>query len=169
MIESSAGLLRSQRTGTRIHRSTGVPIMTEITFARPSALIFIFSTLVISAACMARSNRCSGYFRRRLTISCEEYGTQPKEETKMKRHILITAALAMLATTAASAQTINVRAKVPLSFAVGSSILPAGEYSLQTLGFGHALAMRNRDANVTKLVLSNSCQSRTATKNKLIF
>ena len=87
----------------------------------------------------------------------------------MKRHILITAALAMLATTAASAQTINVRAKVPLSFAVGSSILPAGEYSLQTLGFGNALAMRNRDANVTKLVLSTVCQSRTATKNKLIF
>ena len=87
----------------------------------------------------------------------------------MKGRILITAALAMLATTAASAQTINVKAKVPFSFAVGSSILPAGEYSLQTLGFGHALAMRNRDANVTKLVLSNSCQSRTATKNKLVF
>jgi len=141
--------------------------MTEITLARPDALIF--STRVISGACMARSHRQKEYFQSRLTVSCEEYGTQPKEKTKMKRRILITAALAMLATTAASAQTINVRAKVPFSFAVGSSILPAGEYSLQTLGFGNALAMRNRDANVTKLVLSTVCQSRTATKNKLIF
>ena len=87
----------------------------------------------------------------------------------MKRNMLIIAALAMLVTTAAGAQTINVKAKVPFRFAVGSSILPAGEYSLQTLGFGHALAMRNRDANVTKLVLSNVCQSRTAAKNRLIF
>jgi len=87
----------------------------------------------------------------------------------MKRSILITAALAMLATTAASAQTINVKARVPFSFVVGSATLPAGEYSLQTLGFGHALEMRNRDANITKLVLSNVCQSRTATKDKVIF
>src|SRR5262245_17521168 len=87
----------------------------------------------------------------------------------MKRYTLIIAALAMLVTTAASAQTINVKARVPFSFSVGSSILPAGEYSLQSLGLGRALAMRNRDVNITKVVLSNSCQSPTATKSKLIF
>jgi len=87
----------------------------------------------------------------------------------MKRYKLIIVGLAMLVTAAASAQIINVKAKVPFSFAVGSSMLPAGEYSLQSLGFGHALAIRNRDANVTKLVLSNVCQSRTAAKNRLIF
>lgn len=96
-------------------------------------------------------------------------GTQPKEETKMKKRTLIIAALAMLATTAASAQTINVKAKVPFSFVVGKVSLPAGEYSLQSLGLGHAVEMRNRDAKIAKLVLSNICQSRTATKNKLIF
>jgi len=121
------------------------------------------------AACIARSHRCKSYFQSPLMVSCEIPGTQPKEETTMKSCTLIIAALAMLATTAASAQTINVKAKVPFSFAVGSSVLPAGEYSLQSLGLGHALAMRNRDANVTKVVLSNVCQSRTTTNSKLIF
>ena len=88
----------------------------------------------------------------------------------MRGNILITAAaLAMLATMAASAQTINVKAIVPFSFIVGRSTLSAGEYSLKTMSNGQVLALSNLDAKITELVLSNSCESLTASKTKLVF
>jgi len=87
----------------------------------------------------------------------------------MRGNILIAMALAMLATTAASAQTVNVKATVPFSFIVGQSTLPAGEYSLKAMGNGQVLEMRNFDAKINQLVLSNSCESRTASKTKLVF
>lgn len=88
----------------------------------------------------------------------------------MKRNLVITAALALLATTAASAQTVNVKATVPFSFIVGRLTLPAGEYALQTVNSGQVLAMTNPDAKITKLVLSNACESqRAASETKLIF
>jgi hypothetical protein len=88
----------------------------------------------------------------------------------MKRNLVITAALALLATTAASAQTVNVKATVPFSFIVGRSTLPAGEYSLQTMNNGQVLAMSNRDAKITNLALSNACESlRAASQTKLVF
>ena len=93
-----------------------------------------------------------------------------RKETKMRGNILITAAaLAMLATMAASAQTINVKATVPFSFIVGRSTLSAGEYSLKTMSNGQVLALSNLDAKITELVLSNSCESLTASKTKLVF
>ena len=87
----------------------------------------------------------------------------------MKRNILITAALAMLAITAASAQTVKLKATVPFSFIVGRFTLPAGEYSLKTMSNGQVLAMSNLDAKTTQLVLSNACESLTASNTKLIF
>ena len=87
----------------------------------------------------------------------------------MRGNILITMALAMLATLAASAQTINVKATVPFSFSVGRSTLSAGEYSLKTMSNGQVLALSNLDAKITELVLSNSCESRRASKTKLVF
>ena len=93
-----------------------------------------------------------------------------RKETKMRGNILITAAaLAMLATMAASAQTINVKAIVPFSFIVGRSTLSAGEYSLKTMSNGQVLALSNLDAKITELVLANSCESLTAGKTKLVF
>ena len=87
----------------------------------------------------------------------------------MKGTIVITAALAMLATTVASAQSIKVKATVPFSFIVGQSTLPAGEYTLKAMSNGQVLEMRNLDAKITRLVLSNSCESRPASKTKLVF
>jgi hypothetical protein len=87
----------------------------------------------------------------------------------MRGNILITAALATLATMAASAQTINVKATVPFSFIVGRSTLSAGEYSLKTMSNGQVLALSNLDAKMTELVLLNSCESLTASKTKLVF
>ena len=87
----------------------------------------------------------------------------------MRGNILLTAALATLATIAASAQTVNVKATVPFSFIVGRSTLSAGEYSLKTMSNGQVLALSNREAKITELVLSNSCESLTASKTKLVF
>src|SRR5437667_7505084 len=95
-----------------------------------------------------------------------KHGIQPEEETQMKRNILITAALAMLAITAASAQTVKLKATVPFSFIVGRFTLPAGEYSLKTMSNGQVLAMSNLDAKTTQLVLSNACESLTASNTK---
>jgi hypothetical protein len=87
----------------------------------------------------------------------------------MKRNLVITAALALLATTAASAQTVNVKATVPFSFIVGRSTLPAGEYTLKATSNGQIVELRNFDAKINQLVLSNSCESRTGTQSKLVF
>jgi len=92
-----------------------------------------------------------------------------REEIKMRGNILLTAALATLATIAASAQTVNVKATVPFSFIVGRSRLSAGEYSLKTMSNGQVLALSNLDAKITELVLSNSCESLTTSKTKLVF
>jgi hypothetical protein len=94
-----------------------------------------------------------------------------KEETKMKRNLLITAAFALLGTMVASAQTLNVKAKIPFSFVVNHATLPAGEYSLNSVDDqGTALAIRNLDSKTTNLALSNACVSANgASKTKLVF
>ncbi len=90
----------------------------------------------------------------------------------MKRNLLLFAAtLALVVTTAASAQTIKVTATVPFSFIVNRATLPAGEYLVQSLDdHGKVLAIRDLDTNATNLVLSNSCTSlKSASQTKLIF
>jgi hypothetical protein len=89
----------------------------------------------------------------------------------MKKKLLITAALALLGTTAASAQTVNVKANVPFSFIVNRATLPAGQYSLNSVDdHGTALAIRSTDSKTTNLVLSNACVStKGANKTKLVF
>ena len=101
----------------------------------------------------------------------DECGTQPKEENRMKRNLLITAALAMLGTTAASAQTVNLQATVPFSFTVNRATMPAGRYSLRSVDNpGPALAIRNLDSNATNTVLSIAFAStKDASKTKLVF
>jgi hypothetical protein len=88
----------------------------------------------------------------------------------MKRNLLI-AALALLGTMAASAQTVNVKAKVPFSFTVNRATLPAGEYSLKSMDEqGTAIAIRDLNSNATNLVISNSCRSsESASQTKLVF
>jgi hypothetical protein len=89
----------------------------------------------------------------------------------MKRNLLITAALALLGTTGASAQTVTVKANVPFSFIVNRATLPAGQYWLNSVDDqGTALAIRNTDSKSTNLVLSNACAStKGANKTKLVF
>jgi hypothetical protein len=89
----------------------------------------------------------------------------------MKRNFLIAAALALFATTAAIAQTVDVKANVPFSFTINRATLPAGEYSLKSMDEqGTALAIRNLNSRTANLVLSNSCRSpKSASQTKLLF
>jgi hypothetical protein len=89
----------------------------------------------------------------------------------MKRNFLIAVALALFGTTAAIAQTVDVKASVPFSFTVNRATLPAGEYSLKSMDErGTALAIRNLNSETANLVLSNSCRSpKSASQTKLLF
>jgi hypothetical protein len=94
-----------------------------------------------------------------------------KEESKMKKILLMTAALALLATTAASAQTIRVKVTVPFDFSISHATLPAGQYVVTSADLqGEILAIRNLDSRATKLVLSNACTSgKSASQTKFVF
>jgi hypothetical protein len=90
----------------------------------------------------------------------------------MKRNFLLfAAALALLVTTAASAQTIGLKVSVPFSFIVNRSTLPAGEYSVRSVDDqGRVLAIRGLTTNTANLVISNSCQTmKPVSQTKLIF
>ena len=89
----------------------------------------------------------------------------------MKRNSLIAAALALFATTAAVAQTVDVKANVPFTFTINRATLPAGEYSLKSMDEqGTALAIRNLNSRTANLVLSSSCRSpKSAGQTRLLF
>jgi hypothetical protein len=88
-----------------------------------------------------------------------------------KNFLLFTAALALVVTTVASAQTIKVKVNVPFNFVVNRATLPAGEYLVQSVDDeGKVLAIRDLDTNTTRLVSFNSCISpKSASQTKLIF
>jgi hypothetical protein len=85
--------------------------------------------------------------------------------------MLFATALALLVTTAASAQSVKVKANVPFSFIVNRVTLPAGEYLVESVdNQGRALRFGNRNSNAKDLVLANSCDAvKPATQTKLIF
>jgi hypothetical protein len=90
----------------------------------------------------------------------------------MKRNFLLfAAALALLVTTAASAQTIGLKVSVPFSFVVNRATLPAGEYSVRSVGDrGRVLVIRGLTSETANLVISNSCETlKPMSQTKLIF
>ena len=90
----------------------------------------------------------------------------------MKRNLMVfAAALALVVTTVASAQTTKVKVNVPFSFIANRANLPAGQYLLQSVDIeGKVLAIRNLETNSTNLVMFNSCASLASVKQtKLIF
>ncbi len=92
----------------------------------------------------------------------------------MKRQMLtLVGVLGMLlAAGSASAQTIKVKADVPFNFIINKATLPAGEYTLMSVGSesGRTLSIRSADKQNQALVLANHVESRTACdKTKLIF
>lgn len=90
----------------------------------------------------------------------------------MKKQLIALLGLGLLvATTSAYAQTLKVKANVPFSFIVGKVNLPAGQYTVQSLGTsGNALYIRDSNGPSKTMVNSHRCESRkTSEKSKLVF
>jgi hypothetical protein len=90
----------------------------------------------------------------------------------MERILMLFAmALALLVTTAASAQTIKVNANVPFDFIVNGATMPAGEYSVESLdSYGKVLVIGNLTSGAKSLVVATSCIAlESADQTKLIF
>ena len=90
----------------------------------------------------------------------------------MKRNSLIfAAALALVVTTVASAQSTKLKVTVPFGFIVNRANLPAGQYLLQSMDVeGKVIAIRNLETNSTNLVIFNSCISLASVKQtELVF
>ena len=77
----------------------------------------------------------------------------------------------LLVAACASAQSVNVKANVPFDFTVAKSILPAGEYSIQSLvsATGSVLAIRG-DAGKNMLASANTAETLNPSANsRLVF
>jgi len=78
----------------------------------------------------------------------------------------------LLAAGSAFAQTINVRANVPFKFIVNKETLPAGQYSIKSLGDSSARALFVRSLNGTDktTVIANGVEDRAVSnQTKLVF
>jgi hypothetical protein len=77
----------------------------------------------------------------------------------------------LLATASAYAQTGLVKANVPFSFIVNKTEMPAGQYTIQSVGSsGTAMSIQSPDDQIVQLVLPHACQSTEAQKtSKLVF
>ena len=78
----------------------------------------------------------------------------------MKKQLLSVVGMLGLLTIAASAfaQSINVLANVPFSFTIDKTTMPAGQYQINAVDAagGHVLAIRNREAKIGRMFLTNS-------------
>ena len=92
---------------------------------------------------------------------------------KTYRWMLAGAFAALFMTTAAQAQTTNVRAEVPFSFIAGDRQYPAGEYNVKSIAAqGVVIGVSSVGGQDINLLMSNAC--RTAEVNvpdqtKLVF
>jgi len=88
-----------------------------------------------------------------------------------KTLMLFAAALALFVTTAASAQTIHMKADIPFNFVLNGATLPAGEYTVTSMDVrGQVLSISDLNSHHNNLITSNSCRSlKPATKTKLVF
>ncbi|HUL15429.1 MAG TPA: hypothetical protein VLV88_05495 [Terriglobales bacterium] len=77
----------------------------------------------------------------------------------------------LLATASVYAQEVHVRATIPFDFVVGNQALPAGDYTVQSMGSGSSiLLVQNRDQKAATLVRANSCEKRDISeKTALVF
>jgi hypothetical protein len=90
----------------------------------------------------------------------------------MKNQLLALVGLGLLlATASASAQTMPVKMSIPFNFIVNKTALPAGEYTVQSLGLSNtAILLRSTDRQITRTLLPNVCSSsEPSTQNKLVF
>jgi hypothetical protein len=90
----------------------------------------------------------------------------------MKKQLLALVGLGLLlATASASAQTLKVKADIPFDFVVNKASMPAGEYTIQSLGdLTPVLVIRDANGKAKEMVVPNSCESlNKAQQTKLVF
>jgi hypothetical protein len=104
----------------------------------------------------------------RLSQSCEV--PFQHEEIIMKKQLFVLLGLGMLVGMSAFAQTVNLKADVPFNFIIRGATLPAGEYTIQGMADGSAIAVRGPNPKANTIVLSQRCSSLDAAKqSKLVF
>ena len=91
----------------------------------------------------------------------------------MKRQIVSLAGVLglLLVAACANAQSLKVTANVPFDFVVDKTTLPSGAYSIDEITHGSAaLAIRNREAGVSKMQLADHANSLNASPDtRLVF
>jgi hypothetical protein len=89
----------------------------------------------------------------------------------MKKQILSLVGVLSLMLVAGSALAQNeIRADVPFNFNVNRTSMPAGEYSVTTVGSGNTLLIQSKDMKSVKLVTPNHAQvSEPSKTTKLVF
>ena len=89
----------------------------------------------------------------------------------MKKQILSLVGVLSLTLVAGSALAQNrVQADVPFAFSVNRSIMPAGQYTLSTVGSGDTLLIQGDDKKSVKLVTPNHAEISSPSKTtKLVF
>jgi hypothetical protein len=93
----------------------------------------------------------------------------------MKKQALTLAGalILLLAAGSAFAQTIHVRGSIPFDFIVDKETLPAGQYTIDSIGLmsdGRTVAVRDADAKPKAMINANSVQSsKPSAKTKLVF
>jgi len=84
---------------------------------------------------------------------------------------LLVAAAALFLGSAAYAQEVNVRAKIPFDFMLGDKLYPAGEYALQTvMANNYSVYAKNEGGAKPALLLTDPQDSaKPAAQTKLVF
>jgi hypothetical protein len=96
---------------------------------------------------------------------------RPHKGGKMKKQILSLVGVLSLMLVAGSALAQNeIRADVPFNFNVNRTAMPAGQYSVTTIGTGDTLLIQSKDKKAVKLVTPNRAEtSEPAKSTKLVF
>jgi hypothetical protein len=90
----------------------------------------------------------------------------------MKKSVLtlVSVLSLLLAAGSAFAQTHSVKADVPFDFTVNHAKMPAGTYTISSVGLGGTLAIRSADNKVVRLVNANYAESNMPSdRTKLVF
>jgi hypothetical protein len=90
--------------------------------------------------------------------------------SKLFTLLVLTGLLIGLAIAPVSAQTTTrLSANIPFEFMVGSTTLPAGEYTVSSQFLSGALGIRSADGREGALVLANPMESPNSDQAKLVF
>jgi hypothetical protein len=93
------------------------------------------------------------------------------EEENMKKQVLcLVGVLSLLLVAGSALAQDRILANVPFNFSVNRTTMPAGEYSITSLGANGALALQSQDRKNVKLFTPNHAEiSKPSASTKLVF